>query len=60
MVTRLFAISFPHMFGFWNFNAGFVVPVDALTLKCCLCKELAENAFLLMDCLLFPPLSQGS
>lgn len=46
---------FSQMFGLWNSSAGFVMPVVALTLKCCLRKEREKNVFLLVDCLLFPP-----
>lgn len=56
-VISLFAITFPHVFGFWNFNAGFVIPVDALTLKCCLCRRYSRK---LLGCLFFVFLYQGS
>lgn len=40
------------MFGLWNFSAGFVMPVGALTLKCCLCKDTAENWWIVSPFLL--------
>lgn len=34
---------FSQMFGLWNSSAGFVMPVVALTLKCCLRKERGKK-----------------